>query len=30
MRFSLLQNVQTAYEAHPASYSMGIGILSQG
>ena len=28
--FSLLQNVQTVSEAHPASYSVGTGVLSCG
>lgn len=28
--FSLLQNVQTGSEAHPASYSMGISISILG
>jgi hypothetical protein len=27
--FSHLQNVQTSYVRHPASYSMGTGVLSQ-
>jgi len=28
--FSLLQHVQTSSKAHPASYSMGMGVPSQG
>jgi hypothetical protein len=28
--FSLLQISHTGSENHPASYSMGIGVLSQG
>jgi hypothetical protein len=28
--FSLLPNVQTGSEAHPTSYSMCTGLLSQG
>jgi hypothetical protein len=30
MDFSVLQNVQTSSGAHPASYSMGIRVLSHG
>jgi hypothetical protein len=29
-RFSLLQNAQSGSVTHPASYSMGTGVLSQG
>ena len=28
--FSLLQNIQTGSGAHPASYSMGSGVLTRG
>ena len=28
--FSVLQNIQTGSGAHPASYSMGSGVLTRG
>jgi hypothetical protein len=30
MKISLLPNVQTSSAAHPASYSVGTGVLSRG